>query len=185
MEKHILLNLANKLTLLRLLLLPFIILLFFIPGAWAAWFCLALYIVGALTDWLDGWVARQYAQMSAFGAAMDPIADKIFVVTMLLMLVATQKIPGIFTLAVIAILMREFLVSGLREFLGPKGITLPVTPLAKWKTALQMFAIGFLIVGPFVTGAKIIGIAGLCGAAALTLVTGWEYIKASLPHIKD
>jgi cardiolipin synthase (CMP-forming) len=178
-------NLANKLTLLRLALLPFIILLFFVHGSWAAWACLVLYIIGAFTDWLDGWVARQYAQTSAFGAAMDPIADKIFVVTVLLMLVATQRIESIFTLAVIIILMREFLVAGLREYLGPKGIALPVTWLAKWKTATQMVATGILIVGPFVSYGTAIGTLMLCLSAGLTVFTGWEYIKASLPHIKD
>ena len=178
-------NLANKLTLFRLALLPFIILLFFIPAKWAAWACLVLYILGALSDWLDGWAARRYGQTSAFGAAMDPIADKIFVVTVLLMLLATQRIGGIFTLAVIVILMREFLVAGLREFLGPKGVTLPVTKLAKWKTAIQMVATGVLIVGPFMSGGTVLGMVLLTIAAGLTVVTGWEYVKASLPHIQD
>lgn len=179
-------NLANKLTLIRLALLPFIILLFFIPAAWAAWTCLVLYVLGALTDLLDGWVARKYAQTSAFGAAMDPIADKIFVVTVLLMLVATQRMADILTLAVIVILMREFLVAGLREFLGPKGVSLPVTKLAKWKTATQMVATGILIVGHYVSGGvTLLGEVLLAVSAGLTVVTGWGYIKASLPHISD
>jgi len=178
-------NLANRLTLIRLALLPFIILLFFIPTGWAAWTCLVLYVLGALTDLLDGWVARKYAQTSAFGAAMDPIADKIFVVTVLLMLVATQRMADVLTLAVIIILMREFLVAGLREFLGPKGISLPVTKLAKWKTATQMVATGILIVGPWVSGGTLLGEALLAISAGLTVVTGWGYIKASLPHISD
>ena len=101
-----------------------------------------LYIIGAATDWLDGWVARRYNQISEFGKFMDPISDKIFVVTVLMMLVATHRIEHFLVLAVIIILIREFLVSGIREFLGPKGISLPVTPLAKWKTAAQMTATG-------------------------------------------
>lgn len=177
-------NLANILTLLRLVLLPFIILLFFIPAAWAAWTCLALYAIGAITDWLDGWVARKYNQISDFGVFMDPISDKIFVVTILLMLVAVDRVAGIWVLAVIIILMREFLVAGLREFLGPKGVKLPVMKLAKWKTAVQMVATGILIVAPFVTGGYVLGLAGLSAAAILTVLTGWKYLQTGWPHIK-
>ena len=178
------LNLANKLTLARLALLPFIILLLFIPAKWAAWTVLVLYIIGAATDWLDGWVARRYNQISDFGRFLDPIADKVFVVTILLMLVAIERIGGIFTLAVIIIIAREFLVAGLREFLGPKNIVLPVTPLAKWKTALQMVATGVLIVGPYVPLGGALGLLALSAAAALTVMTGWNYLKSSWVHIK-
>jgi CDP-diacylglycerol--glycerol-3-phosphate 3-phosphatidyltransferase len=185
MESGPLLNTANQMTVLRLALLPFIILLFFIPAQWAAWACFLLYAVGCFTDWLDGWIARRYKQTSAFGTFMDPIADKIFVVTILLMLVATQRIHGIFTLAVIIILIREFLVAGLREYLGPKGIALPVTHFAKWKTTVQMVATGVLIVGPYVRFGELAGISLLCVAAGLTVMTGLDYLKYSLPHIRD
>ena len=177
-------NLANILTLGRLALLPLIILLFFVPADWAAWSVLVLYIAGAVSDWLDGWVARAYNQTSDFGRFLDPIADKIFVVTVLLMLVATDRIEGVWVIAVIIILMREFLVAGLREFLGPKGIVLPVTTLAKWKTGLQMVATGFLIVAPALgTMAHWFGLLGLSAAAVLTAVTGWEYMKTGWAHI--
>ena len=188
-------NLANILTIARLVLLPVIILLFFIPAAWAAWACLALYTAGAVTDWLDGWVARRFNQISDFGRFLDPIADKIFVVAILIMLVAVDRIDGIWVLAVIVILVREFLVAGLREFLGPKGITVHVTGLAKWKTAIQMIATGILIVGPFVGGPALLpgpeltwlhftGLLGLSVAAALTAITGWNYLKTGWAHIK-
>ncbi len=176
-------NLANILTVTRLALLPFIIILFFMPWNWAAWTCLALYIIGAVTDFLDGWVARKYDQITPFGTFLDPISDKIFVVTILLMLVAVDHIGGVFVLAVIIILMREFLVAGLREFLGPKGITLPVTKLAKWKTTVQMIATGLLILTPVSFTAEVLGLIGLTAAAGLTAMTGWKYVQSALPHI--
>lgn len=178
-------NLANILTITRLALLPFMILLFFIPADWAAWSVLALYTVGAVSDWLDGWVARRFSLTSEFGRFLDPIADKIFVVTILLMLVATDRINGIWVLAVIVILIREFLVAGLREFLGPKNIVLPVTGLAKWKTGVQMVATGFLIVAPALGAwTHWFGLLGLTGAAVLTVITGWQYMKAGWAHVR-
>ena len=177
-------NLANILTVSRLLLLPFIILLFFFQAPWAVWTVLGLYVVGAVTDWLDGWVARRYDQVSEFGKFMDPISDKIFVVTMLLLLIAFDRIQGIFVLAVIVILVREFLVSGLREFLGPKEIKLPVTNLAKWKTTAQMVATGMLIVTPVSSFAYYGGHALLCAAAVLTAITGWGYMRAGWKYIR-
>ena len=177
-------NLANILTVTRLALLPPMIVLFFMPWAWAAWACLAFYIIGALTDWLDGWVARRYNQISEFGTFLDPISDKIFVVTILLMLVAVGRIEHVWVMNVVIIIAREFLVSGIREYLGPRGIKMPVTPLAKWKTALQMLATGVLIVGPYIWGGELIGSLLLTGASALTVITGWEYLKTGLAHIK-
>jgi len=177
-------NLANILTVMRLVMLPFMVLLFYIPFEWAAWTCLVLYIIGATTDWLDGWVARKYHQISEFGTFLDPISDKIFVVTILLMLVATGRIEHIWVLNVVVILVREFLVSGLREYLGPRNIKLPVSKLAKWKTAVQMLATGLLIVGPFIWGGQMLGQLLLTGASVLTVVTGWAYLKTGLEHMK-
>jgi len=178
-------NLANILTVARLVLLPFIIMLFFMPWNWAAWACLTLYAIGAITDFFDGWVARKYNQITPFGTFLDPISDKIFVTTILLMLLAVDRISGIFVLAVIIILMREFLVAGLREFLGPKDVKLPVTSLAKWKTTIQMIACGLLIIAPVSMAAKIIGLIGLVAAAVLTAMTGWKYLAASWEHIRE
>lgn len=178
-------NLANILTLFRLVLLPFIIVLFYIPAEWAAWTCLILYIIGAVTDFFDGWVARRFNQISDFGTFMDPISDKIFVVVLLLMLVSIGRIEGLWILPVIFILVREFLVSGMREFLGPKNIKLPVTNLAKWKTTIQMAALGFLIIGPYVPLGTLAGLLGLTAAAVLTVVTGWEYLKAGFAHMDN
>lgn len=176
------LNLANILTLGRLVLLPILIVLFFIPAAWAAWICLFVYIIGAVTDFFDGWVARKYGQISDFGKFMDPISDKIFVSTILLMLVAVDRINGLMVMAVVVIMAREFMVSGLREFLGAKDIKIPVTNLAKWKTAIQMTSLGFLIVGPYVFMAGLIGNIGLAAAAVITAYTGYQYLRAGMEH---
>lgn len=178
-------NFANILTIARLALLPVIIVLFYIPFEWAAWTCLALYTIGALTDFLDGWVARKFNQITPFGKFLDPISDKIFVVTMLLMLVSVDRITGIWAVAVVIILTREFMVSGMREFLGPKNIKLPVTNLAKWKTTIQMVATGILVVGPYVPLGTFIGQIGLLCAAGLTVMTGWTYLKTGFAHMKD
>lgn len=178
-------NLANILTLTRLLLLPFIIALLFLSWDWAAWLCLTLYVIAAITDFLDGWVARKFDQITAFGRFLDPIADKIFVVAILVMLVAVNRVEGMSVLAVIAILVREFTVSGLREFLGPRNIVIHVTKLAKWKTTAQMLATGLLIVGPLNIVYDALGLVLLWVAAALTVLTGWEYMREGMKHIND
>ena len=162
-----------------------IILLFYIPFEWAAWVCLALYAIGAITDFVDGWIARKFNQVTPFGTFLDPISDKVFVVTMLLMLVSVDRIDGIGVVAVVIILTREFMVSGMREFLGPKNIKLPVTKLAKWKTTIQMVATGILVVGPFLPFGTLIGQTGLLCAATLTVITGWTYLKTGFAHMKD
>ena len=177
-------NLANILTGARLLLLPLIIVLFFIPYAWAAWTCLALYVIGAATDYLDGWVARRYGQVSEFGKLIDPVSDKIFVVTVMLMLVAVGRLDGAMVLTVVIIIAREFVVAGLREFLGQKDAALPVTPLAKWKTASQMTALALLIVGPYVGWAYFAGAVLLIAATVLTVITGWQYWRTALAYLK-
>ncbi|MCB1579304.1 MAG: CDP-diacylglycerol--glycerol-3-phosphate 3-phosphatidyltransferase [Rhodospirillales bacterium] len=177
-------TIPNILTIGRMALLPVMVALFFLPFAWAAWTCLGLYIIGAVTDFLDGWIARRFNLQSEFGAMIDPISDKVFVVTIMLMLVAVGRIDGLMVLSVVIIIVREFTVSGMREYLGPKGVKLPVTRLAKWKTTLQMAALGFLIVGPYVFLATLIGNITLAGAAVLTLITGWGYVKTGMDFIR-
>ena len=177
-------NLANVLTMTRLALLPFMVVLFYLPFEWAAWLCLFLFIIGSVTDFLDGWVARKFNQVSEFGKFMDPISDKIFVITTLLMLVSADRINDFMVLAVLIIIMREFLVSGIREYLGPKNVKLPVTNLAKWKTTAQMIATGCLIIAPYDFYADMLGKILLLIAAILTVMTGWKYLQSGLNHIK-
>lgn len=175
------LTIPTILTLARLLLLPVLI--------WAVasgfyWVGFGLYVVGALTDWLDGWIARKYNQISAFGTFLDPVSDKIYVCTMFLLLIAAQHVDVVGLIAMMVILAREFMVSGLREYLGPKDVKLPVSKLAKWKTAVQMAATGVLLLVPVMPFAADIGLGGLVVAAALTCVTGWGYLKTALAHMR-
>lgn len=182
-------SIPNIMTMARILLLPFIVALLYIPEAWAAWVALAFYIIAALTDFLDGFVARKMNMESAFGRFLDPIADKVFIASLLLLLVGFGRLQGVWIIAGIIILARELLISGLREFLGPENITFPVTRLAKWKTTVQMFALGFLIVGDY--GDVIlpytleIGHLLILIAAVLTVITGWAYFKVGLKHIES
>lgn len=162
-------------TLARLVLL--IPICWLLTGGWNAQaFAFALYVVAAASDWVDGWWARTYHQHSDFGRMLDPVVDKIFVAGLFIMLAANGTISGAWLAAPIIILAREFLVAGLREFLGPRGITLPVTRLAKWKTTIQMIALGVLIF----PGMREPGLAILGVAVALTLVTGAHYVRRAM-----
>ncbi len=216
-------TLPNILTILRLIaapLLPVMFLYFHHP--WSDWFALALFLLAALTDYLDGYLARAWRQESAFGAAMDPIADKAMVLIALLVINGYSGLTPWIVLPSGLIFYREVFVSGLREFLGDKARALKVTGLAKWKTTVQMVAIAVLFskgifehylgmqsfgmdqqmvfdildgLQPDLMGLRwkydgMIwagrgGVALLWLAAALTLLTGWDYFRKSLPFLRD
>ena len=158
-------------------------------GLWLRWVALAIFIAAGITDVLDGYVARTYGQQSTFGRMLDPIADKLLVSSCLLMLAVDETIKGLALWAAIIILCREILVSGLREYLAELRVTVQVTWLAKWKTFLQLLAVGFCIAGE--AGDKVlpitteIGIALLWLSALLTLYTGWDYFRAGVRHLID
>jgi CDP-diacylglycerol--glycerol-3-phosphate 3-phosphatidyltransferase/cardiolipin synthase len=169
---------------------PLVVAFLFWPAeAWARWTALAIYAAAAITDFFDGYLARAWAQQSSLGRMLDPIADKLLVAAALLMLVADRTIVGWSLWAAIVILCREILVSGLREYLAELRVPVPVTAVAKWKTAAQMIALGFLIAGPAgesaLPGSITIGVTLLWIAAVLTLYTGWDYFKASYEHVAD
>jgi len=156
-------------------------------GLWLRWVALAIFIAAGISDFLDGYFARIWAQQSSLGRMLDPIADKLLVSSCLLMLAAEETIHGWALLAAVVILCREILVSGLREYLAELRASVPVTRLAKWKTTLQLVAVGFLVAGkagdaivPVVTGG---GITLLWLSALLTLYTGWDYLQAGLHHL--
>ncbi len=180
-------HIPNILTFFRIAVIPFIIGLLFMPDAWAIWSALALYIIASLTDFFDGYLARKMKTESALGQFLDPISDKIFVASLLIALVGFDRLEGLWIIPAIVILMREFLVSGLREFLAPQNIQLPVSKLAKWKTTVQMITLGFLLVGDYgdviLPNTLLYGQWGIVIAAILTLITGWGYLKAGLKHI--
>lgn len=181
-------NLANILTIGRVALLPLVVALFYLEaslGALAIWLCLFVYILIAISDFFDGYIARKYDQITWFGTFLDPISDKIVVSTLLVLLVAFGKVTGLGIILVILIFAREFLISGLREFLGPKNVKMPVTNLAKWKTTVQMLSLGFLIINGYAPYAGELGQFLLLLATILTLWTGASYMVASLKHLKD
>jgi cardiolipin synthase len=173
--------LPNLLTLLRIVLIVPVVALLFFWQDWARWVALALFVIASVTDWLDGKLARQQGLVSPLGRFLDPIADKLLVAAVLVMLAAVGQLRGLEVVAVILILSRELLVSGLREYLGEKGVGVPVSQLAKWKTTVQMVALALLIAAPAL-GAfwQQFGVGLLWVAVALTLVTGWAYLRIGL-----
>jgi cardiolipin synthase len=154
---------------------------------WLRWVALAVFIAAGVTDVLDGYVARMWDQQSAFGRMLDPIADKLLVASCLLMLAADNSIHGWTLWAAIVILCREILVSGLREYLAALRVSVPVTKLAKWKTTVQLVAIGFLIAGEageqILSATTMIGIFLLWMSAIFTIYTGWDYFRAGIHHL--
>ncbi|MFZ1896279.1 MAG: CDP-diacylglycerol--glycerol-3-phosphate 3-phosphatidyltransferase [Rhodoplanes sp.] len=192
--------LPNTLTYARIVAVPLVVSCMFWQdilegGLWLRWVALAIFIAAAVTDVLDGYFARSWGQQSDIGRMLDPIADKLLVSSSLLMLAADGTIRGWSLWAAIVILCREILVSGLREYLAELRVSVPVTRLAKWKTALQLVAVGFLLAGtagdlvvaavvnlgfPVVTW---IGLTLLWLSALLTLYTGYDYFRAGLHHL--
>lgn len=181
-------NLPNLLTLSRILVIPLVIGCFYVDGPVARWVACALFVVAAITDWFDGYLARSWGQTSNFGRFLDPIADKLLVAAVLLMLAAFHHISPVTVLPAVVIMMREILVSGLREFLAELRVGMPVSRLAKWKTAVQMMALTLLLLGdagPSQLPLAMIGEVSLWVAAALTLVTGYDYLQAGMRHIAE
>ena len=181
-------SIPNLLTLSRIAVIPILVAVLYLETDAARWVGCVLFTIAAVTDYLDGYLARAWSEQSALGRLLDPIADKVLVAAALLMLVAFEQITGLVLIAALVILSREILVSGLREFLAELQVGLPVSRLAKWKTTIQMVAIGFLIVGdsgPSYIPVREIGEVGLWAAALLTLVTGYDYLRASLHHVND
>lgn len=179
------LALPNVLTYLRIVAVPAVVAcLFFLPSPSARWAALAVYLFACVTDWFDGYLARVWQQQSALGQMLDPIADKLLVGATLLMLTHDNTINGLHVWAAVIILCREILVSGLREFLAALNVKIHVTQLAKWKTTLQMVALGVLLAGPagdaLFRWTSQIGLVLLWIAALLTLVTGWDYLRAAI-----
>ena len=204
------LSLPNVLTYSRIAAVPLVVACMYWQailqgGLWLRLVALAIFIAAGITDFFDGYFARSWGQQSRLGRMLDPIADKLLVSSCLLMLAADETIKGWSLFAAIIILCREILVSGLREYLAELRVSVPVTQLAKWKTALQLVAIGFLLGGEAVDYylphsfmewrwkyadeplalTTTIGLVLLWISAILTLYTGWDYFRAGLRHIID
>lgn len=176
----------NILTLSRILCIPFIIGCFYISNFAAHCVATILFIVACITDLLDGFLARQWKQVSAFGRFLDPVADKLLISTILLMLSGTGCISGVHLIAACIILAREIIVSGLREFLAGMRMVIPVTKFAKWKTAAQMFSVTCLLTSamfPKVSEIKSVGITFLWIAVLMTIATGARYLSFGIVRI--
>ena len=183
-------KIPNILTIGRIILVPFFVLAFYLPGFYGDLTAFVIFVIASFTDFLDGMLARMMGEESKLGELLDPIADKIIVATALILLVMNDTIRHYEVIAAIIILTREILISGLREFLAKGKIKLPVSNLAKLKTFLQMLAIALLLTGE--TGNKIlnfedynaqtIGIILLWLSAFLTLYTGYEYLRKGIDH---
>lgn len=181
-------NLPNILTVFRLLCAPGVALVFLIlPRPLADWMALILFAAASFTDFLDGYLARKWNQMSKFGAMLDPIADKAMVVTAIAVLTMLHGINFMIVIPAALILLRETFVSGLREFLGDTAGTLKVTKLAKWKTTAQMVAIAILFAYGATDFAPLftLGLLIFWVAAVLTALTGWDYLTKALPYLRD
>lgn len=185
------LTLPNILTLSRIFTVPILVALLWYPG-WELGYGLGfgLYCLMGITDYFDGYVARAQGAVSRLGVFLDPIADKIMVAAVIVMLVGTRhesaSITGLNLIPALIILLREIAVSGLREFLADLRVSVPVSQLAKWKTTLQLIALGALILAgalPMQLWIKEVGLISLWVAAALTLITGWDYLRVGLKHM--
>ena len=180
-------SLPNLLTYGRIVAVPLVVLCFFLEGRlqssdFARWSALAIFIAASITDFFDGYMARAWEATSHIGRFLDPIADKLLVASALLMLVHDGRAD---VLPSIAILCREILVSGLREFLAELRISVPVSQLAKFKTTAQLVAISLLLLAPAIPGFMLYDLGSwlLWLAAALTLVTGYLYLKVGIKHL--
>ena len=187
------LKIPNILTIGRIILVPIFISTFYLPGAMGDWIPFFIFVLASFTDFLDGLLARLYKEESKLGELLDPVADKIIVTSALILLVMDSTIEGYEVIAAIIIMIREILISGLREFLAKVQITMPVTRLAKSKTFIQMFAIAILLTGE--SGNKLLnfgdydtqffGIVLLWLAAFLTIYTGYDYVRKGIHHALD
>src|ERR1700682_5713335 len=180
-------HLPNFLTLARIALVPIFVAAFWLPLPAGRWIALAIFLVAAITDYADGFIGRARNAESRLGQMLDPIADKLLVAAALMMLVYNDDIRGWVLVPALIILFREIMVSGMREFLASIAVHVPVSTIAKFKTALQVAALSLLISAPAVESVfgtlHRIGIIALWLAALLTLYTGFVYVQANLAHM--
>ncbi|MDD3668898.1 MAG: CDP-diacylglycerol--glycerol-3-phosphate 3-phosphatidyltransferase [Alphaproteobacteria bacterium] len=178
-------NIPNVLTMGRIWAIPVIVLTMFSTSLFWTWVGVVLFALAGITDYMDGYLARHLGQLSRFGRVLDPIADKLLVGAVLLMLAYTGRLEHWGILPAVIIMCREILVSGLREFLAEIKVGCPVTRLAKWKTACQMFALPFLMAGAHYPALHISGLVLIWIAAILTVVTGYDYWKSGRKYMEE
>lgn len=181
-------TLPNLLTAARIVCIPVLILVFYLPFTWIHWVSMGVFVLAALTDWLDGWLARRWQQTSAFGAFLDPVADKLMVAVALILLI--ERDPSFsMSIAAIIIIGREITISALREWMSEIGQrkAIRVAAIGKIKTIAQMVAIGFMLFREPLFGLPIyaIGKVLLYLAAVLTLWSMFKYLHAAWPLLKE
>ncbi len=179
------LNLPNILTLSRILVIPIIVILIYLKGPFYGWIAFFLFCLASITDYFDGYLARIRNEISNLGTFLDPIADKLLVAAVILILTSKGIIADWETIPALIILLREIVVSGLREFLAGIKVSVPVSKISKLKTSLQLIALGILILsesGISFLPIILIGKIALWSAGILTLYTGYDYLKSSIRH---
>ncbi len=181
-------NIPNLLSFYRILVVPVLTLFFYIGGPVATWINVFLFFLACISDYLDGVIARSTGQISVFGKFIDATSDKILIGGVLLLLVAFHLLTGVWIILALIIFVREILVAGLREFLGQYNVSVPVSWMGKWKTAVQMFASGFVMAGDYgpalVPHSYAIGLLAFVVATVMTVLSGWDYMKAGIETLK-
>ena len=179
------LNISNLLTLSRILVIPIILACIYLKSPWYGWVAFILFCLASITDYFDGYLARIRNEVSNLGTFLDPIADKLLVASVILILTSKEVITDWETIPALIILLREIAVSGLREYLAGIKVSVPVSKIAKLKTSLQLIALAILILsesGISVIPILFIGKIALWSAGILTLYTGYDYLKSGLKH---
>ncbi len=177
-------TLSNQLTIGRVVIIPLFIAAFYVPGLPGRWLSGSLFIIAAITDWLDGYLARKRGEVTAFGRFLDPVADKLLVAAALVLLVSADMAPAILAIIIIG---REITIGALREWLAQRASVVHVSLIAKWKTALQMVAISTLLLQEKILGIPLheVGLTLLGVAAVLTLWSGFDYIRDAWPDLMN
>lgn len=183
MNRNPLLLVPNLITIARILAIVPIVALVMGGDPLLRAVALSLYVLAAASDWVDGYLARAWNQYSDLGRMLDPIADKLLVGIVITVLAWDGSLSALDMIPVVAILLREFFIPGLREFLGNKTVVLAVTRLAKWKTTIQLVAFALILAEPLIPGLSLVSDLVLWAAGIITLWTGWQYLRASWPHL--
>jgi len=180
-----LITIPNLLTYGRIAAIPVIVLLLVTGYPALRWLALLLYLAAAVSDFFDGYLARKWNQISTLGRMLDPIADKLLVGALIVVFAWDHSFAWWDLIPALAILLREIFVPGLREFLGPKNVVVKVTPLAKWKTTVQLLALTFVFLAPLLPGAGFVAELLLWLAGIMTVVTGVQYFQTAWPYLRD
>lgn len=179
-------NIANILTIARIIVIPIIVICIYMKSPFYGWVAFALFCIASITDYFDGYIARIRNEITNFGTFLDPIADKLLVAAVILILTSKGIIADWETIPALIILLREIAVSGLREYLAGIKISVPVSRIAKLKTSIQLIALAVLILSESqitIIPVIIIGKAALWTAGILTLYTGFDYLKSGIKHL--